>query len=273
MCFSTRSCLGRFIIQILITVVRSWRKNLHPTKPFTLPLFALIYYPPYWIYVFIFHAPQILNTLSCIYAPCVIFTIFQDRDEITRQLACTSSNDDYDDKSSPSAERHDSPSSKTTKSWIWTSNTVDTESGTPTRHRRQTEFASIPLSTKSTRDFPTNGRTDEVVTTYKPLAPTARYDPTIKTEGDISLESNATGISQSFEREDITTSDSVVDGSSEKPKEQTDTFGIATTTIEYRSGELRQEEYPSAINQGQLFSIIENGNGILTYVYVLYKAS
>lgn len=60
-----------------------------------------------------------------------------------RQLTCSMSNDDFDDKSTkppsslgPTADKEQSQFFKTTKPWIWTSNTVD---GASTRHRRETE--------------------------------------------------------------------------------------------------------------------------------------
>lgn len=90
----------------------------------------------------------------------ILFVILKDREAMMRQLACTN-DDDFDDKKLlNSATTQDATSAsttapKTTKPWIWTSNTVDTgEFGQPTRHRRETEDTMTPISsTKSTNDL------------------------------------------------------------------------------------------------------------------------
>lgn len=192
-----------------------------------------------------------------------IFT-FQDRDEIMRQLACSISNDDFDEKSSKPpqpTEKENSFGTRTTKSWVWTSHTVDTEYGTPTRHRRETDDTSIPLSTESTKDFPTSEGTSEVVTTSKPLALTTKGHQALKTTSsmhDVTLESSVAATSENFDKTDTTTTESTTGVTGNKLKEQPETLGTSTAPAEYKNGEL-QQEYPSAINQGQLFSIIENG--------------
>lgn len=198
--------------------------------------------------------------------------MLQDRDEITRQLACSISNDDFDEKSSKppqSTEKDSSGGSRTTKSWVWTSNTVDAEYGTPTRHRRQTDDTSFPSSTESTKDFSTSARTNGAVTTSKPLALTTKRQEILKTTSnvhDVTLESSIAATSEILEKTETSTIDAIIGATGNKLKGQAETFTTSTAQADFKSGEL-QREYPSAINQGQLFSIIENGNcHILTIV-------
>lgn len=206
------------------------------------------------IYAFIFHAPQTLN--AHLYP-----AIFQDRDEIMRQLTCTISNEDFDDKatrqptqsSNIESSQDISPSMKTTKPWIWTSNTIDTEYGTPTRHRRETEETMSPTSTKSTT---------ETSTTPKPLVPTTKLKNAQTTSSfhDVTLESSVTEASNS--KGDDEDASPIAEAS-------TETTAGKTETAETKAGETQSEdvgEYPSAINQGQLFSIIENGKSNKFYV-------
>lgn len=197
------------------------------------------------ICAFIFHAPRTLN--ACLYPP-----IFQDRDEIMRQLTCTISSEDFDDKisskptqSSPIDSSQDaSPNVKTTKPWIWTSNTIDSEYGTPTRHRRETEQTMSPTSTKSTT---------ETSTTPKPLVPTTklRNAQTTSSFHDVTLESSVTEASDN-KGENVSP---VAEVSTETPPSKTETAEVKVEETQTDDA----GEYPSAINQGQLFSIIENG--------------
>lgn len=202
-----------------------------------------IYYHMCRISAFIFHASQILNV-------CFYSTIFQDRDDIMRQLTCTISNEDFDDKSTRQPTQSSniessqdvSPNLKTTKPWIWTSNTIDTEYGTPTRHRRETEETMSPTSTKSTT---------ETSTTPKPLIPTTklRSAQTTSSFHDVTLESSVTEASSS-RMENVSP---IAETSTEIPSSNTENAEKKVTESEDAG------EYPSAINQGQLFSIIENG--------------
>lgn len=164
-----------------------------------------------------------------------------------RQLTCTI--EDFEDKatrqptqSSPLESSQDA-SPKTTKPWIWTSNTIDTEYGTPTRHRRETEETMGPTSTKSTT---------ETSTTPKPLAPTTklRGAQTTSSFHDVTLESSVTEAN-------------VDKGENASPVAEVSTeTPTKAETAEAKDVETQPEdagEYPSAISQGQLFSIIENG--------------
>lgn len=181
-----------------------------------------------------------------------------------RQLTCTISNEDFDDKatrqptqsSNIESSQDISPSMKTTKPWIWTSNTIDTEYGTPTRHRRETEETMSPTSTKSTT---------ETSTTPKPLVPTTKLKSAQTTSSfhDVTLESSVTEASNS-KGEDTSP---IAEASTEIPASKTE-------TAETKVGETQSEdagEYPSAINQGQLFSIIENGEKHIFNILLLCK--
>lgn len=169
-----------------------------------------------------------------------------------RQLTCTISNEDFDEKatrqptqsSNIESSQDISPITKTTRPWIWTSNTIDIEYGTPTRHRRETEETISPASTKSTT---------ETSTTPKPLVPTTKLKNAQTTSSfhDVTLESSVTAASNSN-----------VENVSPIAKVSTETPLGKTEATETKIGEAQNEdvgEYPSAINQGQLFSIIENG--------------
>lgn len=165
-----------------------------------------------------------------------------------RQLACTISNEDFDDKSSTtklqtSATTQDTtfastsaPGIKTTKPWIWTSNTIDTgEYGQPTRHRRETEDTMSPISTKSTNDI-----TNKISTTQASFTTTER-----KVRDEVTTLQTLESTSQSNsprENEEDNTSDT-----------------ISTSTVASKTSVDDTAEYPETINQGQLFSIIENG--------------
>lgn len=262
------------------------------------------------------------------------YDMFQDREEIMRQLTCTITGDDFDEKStkpptatSIAADRDDSV--KTTKPWIWTSNTVDVEYGTPTRHRRETEDTPDPHSMKATTEVSRL----EASTTAKPFAAIVEKTmedvmkvasiveeksqkltlPIKKVISELSVDqpslettfssipvektketskkvviarTTAAPLRESFSKptsnkllkatssvHDVTLESSLkVDKEKSrlpsepttevvnpKPEEQAESFGTASATTEAKVGEFQQEEYPSAISQGQLFSIIENG--------------
>ncbi|KAF2884745.1 hypothetical protein ILUMI_21420, partial [Ignelater luminosus] len=208
-----------------------------------------------------------------------------DRDEMMRQLSCGITNDDYDDKTtkgpipaSTIAEITNpsvSPNIKTTKPWIWTSNTIDTgDYGAPTRHRRETENTLGPAtSTRGTTDLTMRERSasHQEITT-KPsvfIKQTNSHEKlvseaaTVSTLNDVTLDLSIT--QRSDKSPEITATpvhDSTTQESSSQPEEQAETFAIATPTADSKSGDVGQEdtgEYPGVINQGQLFSIIENG--------------
>lgn len=186
-----------------------------------------------------------------------------------KQLACTINNDDFEDKSTKnpsiattttpdttytSTSRETTPGIKTTRPWIWT-NTVDTgEYSSPTRHRRETENTMNPLSTQSTRHIGTTKPTLEIRKEAMEIdAQTTRY-------GNVETITNAAMIAISKEaldkqRESRSQSTADVFGTSGRPDEETH----LTATLETKASESADGEYPSAINQGQLFSIIENG--------------
>lgn len=156
--------------------------------------------------------------------------------------------DDFDDKStkfpspsnpptsSESSSESNAMSSKTTKPWIWTSNTIDIDYGMPTRHRRETEDTLSPLSTKSTTDLSAqqSQNDNKFVGAVTQQGLEEAYVTSISPK---IAEFKSTQI-MDFARDDGVTEEAQEDSS----------LGVEDTG-----------EYPSAIGQGQLFSIIENG--------------
>lgn len=162
-----------------------------------------------------------------------------------RQLACAISNEDFDDKSTTKlqtsattqdttfASSTNAPGIKTTKPWIWTSNTIDTgEYGQPTRHRRETEDTLSPLSTKSTGEL-----IGKLLSTQASFTTSRKLSNELTTLQTLESTSQSNSPRENVEEEPIT-SDTTV----------------ASKTLPEDNG-----EYPETINQGQLFSIIENG--------------
>lgn len=77
-----------------------------------------------------------------------------------KQLTCTVLGEGYEDKPATKSSLVTTTNSdeylsnsKSTKSSIWTSNTIDIDYGVPTRHRRETEDTLSPVFTKSTIDL------------------------------------------------------------------------------------------------------------------------
>lgn len=229
----------------------------------------------------------------------------QDREEILKQLTCSISHDDFEEKSNHSSissnnntvpelstasattSDDNSLNSKTTKPWIWTSNTIDTDYGMPTRHRRETEDTLSPVATKTTTDLSRStkeikrfggGSTPPSIVTYLPTNYDTEAGITTTIEsGDVTLDAS------------VTTNDKLItDGSStmgtiqeigivggvasdvSQTEEQAETFvsetvattdaKVVATSVDNVEDSGVQGEFPSAISQGQLFSIIENGN-------------
>ncbi|XP_017783002.1 PREDICTED: flocculation protein FLO11 [Nicrophorus vespilloides] len=172
-----------------------------------------------------------------------------DRDEIMKRLACNEGV--VDEAMDDDEERAESPAptainqdptygstngahvsnTRTTKPWIWTSNTIDTgDYGLPTRHRRETEEDTmVPSSTLSSATEKISPRIE--VLTAAPSTPT----PNPQTP---------------------TTIPTPTPNPTPSP---TDLSSSTAPELETTSTEQGTDEYPSAINQGQLFSIIENG--------------
>lgn len=97
----------------------------------------------------------------------LLFT-FQDREEILKQLTCTVLGEEFEDKATtktPIGTTTNSDefttNSKTTKSSIWTSNTIDIDYGVPTRHRRETEDTLSPVFTKSSLELGSDDKKTE----------------------------------------------------------------------------------------------------------------
>lgn len=208
-----------------------------------------------------------------------------DREEILKQLTCAISNeDDFDDKVSPkvsvspvtvtsevteSSADESSAGSKTTRSWMWTSNTVDGYEMS-TRHRRETEdplspsettiyyrkldvtepIAAVHVSTDSSYD----GEVASTITSEDPFT-------IIFKKSSQKLKADSQGekpsVESTFENTPSTNDTKIFfeDSSTMSPEN-------ITMVADQKMAEARNDdigEYPSAISQGQLFSIIENG--------------
>ncbi|GJQ67264.1 hypothetical protein Trydic_g8168 [Trypoxylus dichotomus] len=196
------------------------------------------------------------------------------RDEMIKQLACTINHDDFEDRptKSPSITTTTTPDTtytstshqttpiiKTTRPWIWT-NTVDTgEYSSPTRHRRETENTMNPLSTQSIPDIastkPTSMIQKETVKVGTQTTPKYLNIEAITSAAITAISDRILARQQENKVHSIGNESAVVEVS-ESPDEQ----GDFTATLETKASEPSADgEYPSAINQGQLFSIIENG--------------
>lgn len=182
-----------------------------------------------------------------------------------KQLACTINQEDFEDKSTknPSAaaaattttpdtiytstSRPTPPSIKTTRPWIWT-NTVDTgEYSSPTRHRRETEDTVNPLSTQSSRDI---GATKPTMVTRKETVDVGTQTTPRSGNGETITSATVTDRSPMGKSQSIASETKTVEASG-NPIELTDSTATLETKVD--------GEYPGVINQGQLFSIIENG--------------
>lgn len=184
-----------------------------------------------------------------------------DREELMKQLTCTI--EDFDDHPkasvSPSftsdlttsSEDNSIMASKTTKPWIWTSNTVDIDYGMPTRHRRETDDTLSPLSTRSAGDLSTKATLFDKSTSVTPASRQTN-------DGDGGKRVVTTKDSNIVEETFVTVT---TDGK----------LADSSTSNKIPAG----EEFPSAINQGQLFSIIENGTmfDTLDQMMVLWNES
>ncbi|XP_030755204.1 endochitinase A [Sitophilus oryzae] len=251
-----------------------------------------------------------------------------DREDMLKQLTCAIPHEDIEDEKSVKTSTSDyfdtttlddnSLTGKTTKSW--TSNTVDTDYGMPTRHRRETEDTLSPVSTTksplsevTTTDvsWKLTQRDAAVLTTQQntanveKLTPTAapvsdsdgttdvttathsvvtldssvmekvflggvvenQTEPEVKKEMNISItniHSAPVQISTVKSSEVATTSPEISSSTTENNKESVSTSknkllkNMESTSIP-STIPANLDEYPSAINQGQLFSIIENG--------------
>jgi hypothetical protein len=206
----------------------------------------------------------------------LFWLLFQDREDLLKQLTCAISPDDFDDKSTKSpitsytassavseiSSEDVSSSSKTTKPWIWTSNTIDIDYGMPTRHRRETEDTLSPGSTKSTTDLSTHESHNKNKLTTSISNPSYDTETTsISPERDVTLDSS---VSLRSDKPSELKTTQVTDLTTQDVNTQpAETSGSAAATVEPKALEAGVEdtgEYPSAIGQGQLFSIIENGN-------------
>ncbi|XP_057672842.1 uncharacterized protein LOC130904219 [Diorhabda carinulata] len=193
-----------------------------------------------------------------------------DREEILKQLTCAISNEDFEDKSTKSSilastVSYTQSDNKITK--IWTSNTIDVDYGIPTRHRRETEDTLSASSTDST----------EKITTTQSFTVATNYDtevtsnPIPAASTVISSTQTTTPISTTSAKTIAKTSTiSSTSGTTEQITpiiEVEHTYTTVTASSESKMVKTTTEndekdiviEYPSAISQGQLFSIIENG--------------
>lgn len=216
-----------------------------------------------------------------------------DREEILKQLTCAISSEDFEDKptksgiTSPTAS-YTQTDGKTTKNSIWTSNTIDLDYGMPTRHRRETEDTLSASSTESTgkitytlETFTATNYDTEVTTiglqdhsTMEPIVFNISSPYELEIIQDIpkitSTESPSTStVQDNWPRSTTITSEipstvtpttvDIVETSSTVVSSTSTSGTVSTTTIASVVEKDVAMEYPSAINQGQLFSIIENG--------------
>ncbi|XP_044267662.1 uncharacterized protein LOC123013291 [Tribolium madens] len=184
-----------------------------------------------------------------------------DREDILKQLSCSISPEDFEEKptknpispnitsSTVSELSEEVSSSKTTKPW--TSNTIDIDYGMPTRHRRETEDTLSPASTKSTTDLSNQeSHKQDMVTmstkSHEIETTSSNPDGDVTLDASVSLKSDKSAELKTTQITDLTTQDISTHSVTAEPK-----------TLNTESGDVG--EYPAAINQGQLFSIIENG--------------
>ncbi|XP_072382256.1 uncharacterized protein [Diabrotica undecimpunctata] len=207
-----------------------------------------------------------------------------DREEILKQLTCAIFNEDFEDKSTKSllttpTISYTQSDSKTTK--IWTSNTIDVDYGMPTRHRRETEDTLSASSTESTGkitptlEISTAATTyDTEVTTNAVSRPTSSLVPIVMNRATQNIPTTSTSTKTKVavaptstigRSKFLTTTDNVTPII--ETAQTSTTVGSITSTTDARAIKSTPNsvdkdiviEYPSAISQGQLFSIIENG--------------
>lgn len=188
-----------------------------------------------------------------------------------RHLSCGITNDDFDEKATKGSlltstiteSTNPSQNIKTTKSWIWTSNTIDTgDYGAPTRHRRETENTISP-------SFSTKGTTDLTMREHSLKHQETSTDPSIfikdtklnkanfATTSSISDVTLDLSINQKFDRaSDFVTANHEVATSGQS--EDMEMVTMATPNPN-KNDQDDNGELSGVINQGQLFSIIENG--------------
>lgn len=204
-----------------------------------------------------------------------------------RQLSCGITREDFDEKavskppsqsttvdSSSSSSSSTSISSRTTsktaatKPWIWTSNTIDTgDYGSPTRHRRETEDTFSTAGGLSTTDITSHVKhmdTTETTSIKPDSHPTiksnfattilSRFGPT----GNPMPETTRQRPSDKTFEPLTTTKPGWLAAKHPALTTMTTTSATVETQTEQATEDLPPGEYPS-INQGQLFSIIENG--------------
>nr|CAI5863813.1 unnamed protein product [Callosobruchus analis] len=198
-----------------------------------------------------------------------------DRETLLKQLTCTISGDDFEEKTTksampsssstllptllPSSTDDNSLNSVSTKSWIWTSNTIDIDYGMPTRHRRETEDTLSPLATKSTGTTKsTKPKADSFLGIFIFRHLGTNYDTEVTTNSldssSMSEQLSTQYITQEASSTTIqTTRESTTTSSAATRMPVTEVSDVAQSTAE------PTPDYPSAIGQGQLFSIIENG--------------
>ncbi|CAH0556451.1 unnamed protein product [Brassicogethes aeneus] len=198
-----------------------------------------------------------------------------DRDEILKQLTCTiTQDDDFDDKFTrqqisstiqPEISQEENTISSKTTIWIWTSNTISLDYGIPTRHRRETEDTLSPASSKSTTSSDALMKKDVMNTTEMPQSAISKFlstvsssEPSVSTEGIVSIHFTSTPTSQTKTE----TQETIVETIPTRSKY--DLSSTVETNVESGTSGISTEQvdHSGAINQGQLFSIIENGTMI-----------
>ncbi|CAG9814547.1 unnamed protein product [Phaedon cochleariae] len=173
-----------------------------------------------------------------------------DREEILKQLTCALPHEDFEERT-PSPLPPAEPST-TTRAPLWTSNTVNVYYGLPTRHRRETEG-----ETPSTARF-TATETFEATNYDTQVTTSNTFDAS--TSESIEIKATGSTLPEVIQLEDgVATS-----GNNVTPLlEGTEVTEISHSTFAGSSLPSIEKdiaaEYPSAISQGQLFSIIENG--------------
>lgn len=196
------------------------------------------------------------------------YGFFQDQQEMMHQLSCGITHDDFDEKSvskppgqsttfdvsSNSVSDRAGTQKAATKPWIWTSNTIDTSDyGSPTRHRRETEdtfSTSGGISLSTTNITPHIKRQTTETSSIKPF-----MYPTTKSNFEVN--SKLTSFSSTVTKS--TTVFPIPETTRQKPLLTTfKTDPSEISSIYTSTEETPTNDFPS-INQGQLFSIIENG--------------
>ncbi|KAG5900726.1 hypothetical protein JTB14_038244 [Gonioctena quinquepunctata] len=195
-----------------------------------------------------------------------------DREEILKQLTCAIPHDDFDDKSTKppgtftssfATAENSLPINKPTKTPMWTSNTIDIDYGMPTRHRRETEDT---LSAGSTTSTVTSMHTAEKMAVTAETFTATNYDTEVTTSSLLgistidptTLKSSSSEFLASRSTEAATTDNvtPIIELAQTSTTVSTaDSRNVFSETIEKDIS----AEYPGAISQGQLFSIIENG--------------